>query len=122
MSPEKLLQGRQELKRARRDIADSIYRRGSAGDSDNPDSGASDRRTETESRSSAPPGTPASAKHPPHQHLGVAGDFDSVRLHAAGLPIGLQIIGPHWGEAKVLQLAHAYEQATAWHKRKPLSS
>jgi len=38
----------------------------------------------------------------------------------AGLPIGLQIIGPHWGEATVLQLAHAYEQATAWHKREPL--
>ncbi len=37
----------------------------------------------------------------------------------SGLPIGLQIIGPHWGEAKVLQLAHAYEQATAWHKREP---
>ena len=40
----------------------------------------------------------------------------------AGLPIGLQIIGPHWGEAKVLQVAQAYEQATAWHKRNPLSS
>ena len=37
----------------------------------------------------------------------------------AGLPIGLQIIGPHWGEARVLQVAHAYEQATAWHKRQP---
>jgi aspartyl-tRNA(Asn)/glutamyl-tRNA(Gln) amidotransferase subunit A len=37
----------------------------------------------------------------------------------AGLPIGLQIIGPHWGEARVLQLAHAYEQATEWHKRRP---
>jgi Asp-tRNA(Asn)/Glu-tRNA(Gln) amidotransferase A subunit family amidase len=36
-----------------------------------------------------------------------------------GLPIGLQIIGPHWGEAKVLQLADAYEQATAWHKSVP---
>jgi aspartyl-tRNA(Asn)/glutamyl-tRNA(Gln) amidotransferase subunit A len=38
---------------------------------------------------------------------------------AAGLPIGLQIIGPHWGEDRVLQLAHAYEQATDWHKRSP---
>jgi aspartyl-tRNA(Asn)/glutamyl-tRNA(Gln) amidotransferase subunit A len=34
-----------------------------------------------------------------------------------GLPIGLQIIGPHWGEAVVLQVAHAYEQASTWHKR-----
>ena len=41
---------------------------------------------------------------------------------SAGLPIGLQIIGPHWGEARVLQMAQAYEQATAWHKREPLSS
>ena len=28
----------------------------------------------------------------------------------AGLPIGLQIIGPHLGEVKVLQAAYAYEQ------------
>jgi len=40
----------------------------------------------------------------------------------AGLPIGLQIIGPHWGETRILQWAHAYEQATAWHKRQPPSS
>jgi Asp-tRNA(Asn)/Glu-tRNA(Gln) amidotransferase A subunit family amidase len=34
-----------------------------------------------------------------------------------GLPIGLQIAGPHWREDLVLRLAFAYEQATAWHKR-----
>jgi aspartyl-tRNA(Asn)/glutamyl-tRNA(Gln) amidotransferase subunit A len=37
----------------------------------------------------------------------------------AGLPIGLQIAGPHWREDLVLSLAHYYEQATAWHKRQP---
>ncbi len=37
----------------------------------------------------------------------------------AGLPIGLQIAGPPWLEAAVLQLAYAYEQATNWHKREP---
>ena len=37
----------------------------------------------------------------------------------SGLPIGLQIVGPHWSESRVLQVAHAYEQATAWHKREP---
>ena len=37
----------------------------------------------------------------------------------AGLPIGLQIAGHHWQEARVLQLAHAYEQSTVWHKRQP---
>lgn len=35
-----------------------------------------------------------------------------------GLPIGLQIAGAHWREDLVLKLAHAYEQATAWHKRR----
>jgi aspartyl-tRNA(Asn)/glutamyl-tRNA(Gln) amidotransferase subunit A len=40
----------------------------------------------------------------------------------SGLPIGLQIIGPPWGESAVLRIAHAYEQATAWHKREPVSS
>jgi aspartyl-tRNA(Asn)/glutamyl-tRNA(Gln) amidotransferase subunit A len=35
----------------------------------------------------------------------------------SGLPIGLQIAGPHWREDRVLGLAYAYEQATAWHKR-----
>ncbi len=35
----------------------------------------------------------------------------------SGLPIGLQIAGPHWREDLVLRLAYTYEQATAWHKR-----
>ncbi len=39
----------------------------------------------------------------------------------SGLPIGLQIAGPPWREDLVLRLAHAYEQATTWHKRKPAS-
>jgi Asp-tRNA(Asn)/Glu-tRNA(Gln) amidotransferase A subunit family amidase len=34
-----------------------------------------------------------------------------------GLPIGMQIVGPHWREDLVLRAAWAYEQATAWHKR-----
>jgi len=37
----------------------------------------------------------------------------------SGLPIGLQIIGPHWGETKVLRLAHTYEQDTTWHEDLP---
>ena len=37
----------------------------------------------------------------------------------AGLPIGLQITGRAGDEATVLRLAHAYEQATEWHRRRP---
>ncbi|HEY1759742.1 MAG TPA: amidase [Bryobacteraceae bacterium] len=36
-----------------------------------------------------------------------------------GLPIGLQISGAPFAEMTVLALAHAYEQATDWHKRRP---
>jgi aspartyl-tRNA(Asn)/glutamyl-tRNA(Gln) amidotransferase subunit A len=35
------------------------------------------------------------------------------------MPIGLQIVSKHWGEAKALQAGHAFEQATGWHKRRP---
>ncbi len=37
----------------------------------------------------------------------------------AGLPIGLQIAGPRFGEGRVFRFAHAFEQATDWHKRAP---
>ncbi len=37
----------------------------------------------------------------------------------SGVPIGLQISGPSAGDAVVLRLAHAYEQATDWHTRRP---
>lgn len=36
-----------------------------------------------------------------------------------GLPIGLQIITKPWNEARLLQAAYAYEQATAWHTHSP---
>jgi aspartyl-tRNA(Asn)/glutamyl-tRNA(Gln) amidotransferase subunit A len=39
---------------------------------------------------------------------------------AAGLPIGLQLVGRAWNEATVLRLGAAYERATPWHQRRPL--
>jgi len=36
-----------------------------------------------------------------------------------GLPIGLQIVGRPFDEETVLRVAHAYEQATDWHTRRP---
>ena len=38
---------------------------------------------------------------------------------ADGLPVGLQIVGRSNEEATVLAIAHAYEQATPWHTRRP---
>jgi aspartyl-tRNA(Asn)/glutamyl-tRNA(Gln) amidotransferase subunit A len=38
---------------------------------------------------------------------------------SSGLPIGLQISGNHFAEPTVLAIAHAYEQATEWHSRRP---
>lgn len=39
---------------------------------------------------------------------------------ASGLPVGVQIVGPHRHEWSVLQLAHAFEQATGHGRRRPL--
>src|SRR5215475_10142315 len=35
------------------------------------------------------------------------------------LPVGLQIVGPHFAEARVLSAAHAFQRATDWHTRPP---
>ena len=37
----------------------------------------------------------------------------------AGLPVGLQLTGPHFSEARLLGAAHRYQQATDWHRRVP---
>jgi len=37
----------------------------------------------------------------------------------AGMPIGLQLIGPAFGEGAVLAAAQSYQASTDWHKRKP---
>jgi len=38
---------------------------------------------------------------------------------ADGLPIGMQIIGKPFSEETLLKIAHPYQQATDWHKRRP---
>jgi aspartyl-tRNA(Asn)/glutamyl-tRNA(Gln) amidotransferase subunit A len=38
---------------------------------------------------------------------------------APRLPIGLQLLGRPFGEETLLRLAHAYEQATPWHREEP---
>jgi aspartyl-tRNA(Asn)/glutamyl-tRNA(Gln) amidotransferase subunit A len=39
---------------------------------------------------------------------------------ADGLPVGLQIMGDAFAEEAILHVAYAYEQATEWHRRKPV--
>jgi len=43
--------------------------------------------------------------------------FAEVEGHR--LPIGLQVLGKALDEARILQIAHAYEQSTDWHKARP---
>ncbi|RVU80982.1 Asp-tRNA(Asn)/Glu-tRNA(Gln) amidotransferase subunit GatA [Leucothrix sargassi] len=38
---------------------------------------------------------------------------------AAGLPVGLQIIGNYFDESRLLNVAHQFQQATDWHKQSP---
>jgi len=38
---------------------------------------------------------------------------------AGGLPVGLQLIGNYFAEARLLNVAHRYQQATDWHQRLP---
>lgn len=38
---------------------------------------------------------------------------------SAGLPVGLQMIGSHFSENRLLNVAHQFQQATDWHKHTP---
>jgi aspartyl-tRNA(Asn)/glutamyl-tRNA(Gln) amidotransferase subunit A len=58
----------------------------------------------------------------PANHAGVPGISFPGGFDADGLPIGLQLIGPDFSEAVLLQLTHAYEKATtnnSWRMKKP---
>ena len=37
----------------------------------------------------------------------------------SGLPLGLQLVGKPFDEETLFRAAHAYEQATTWHTRRP---
>ena len=50
---------------------------------------------------------------------GVPGISVNCGFTKSGVPIGLQITGKPFDEATILKVAHAYEQATPWHKQRP---
>lgn len=85
-----------------------------------------------------PPATIAASLKPPNQSgrgpiappgsVGVPWAFDVYGIPAvtvpcgftnSGLPIGLQFSAAPFAENTMLALAHAYEQATEWHNRRP---
>ena len=35
------------------------------------------------------------------------------------MPVGLQLVGGYFAEARLLNVAHQYQQATDWHQRRP---
>jgi aspartyl-tRNA(Asn)/glutamyl-tRNA(Gln) amidotransferase subunit A len=55
----------------------------------------------------------------PANLAGVPGLAFPVGFDASGLPIGMQLMGKHFREDTLLGLAHAYQQVTDWHTRRP---
>ncbi len=55
----------------------------------------------------------------PANLAGVPGLAFPVGFDSQGLPIGMQLMGPHFGEEVLFRLAHAYQQVTDWHQQKP---
>ena len=55
----------------------------------------------------------------PANLAGVPGISFNVGFDKNNLPIGLQLIGPHFREDLLLRVTHAYQQVTDWHKKQP---
>jgi aspartyl-tRNA(Asn)/glutamyl-tRNA(Gln) amidotransferase subunit A len=55
----------------------------------------------------------------PANLAGLPGISMPVGFDKKDLPVGMQLIGPHFREDLLLRTAHIYQQATEWHKRRP---
>ncbi|MBN2549870.1 MAG: Asp-tRNA(Asn)/Glu-tRNA(Gln) amidotransferase subunit GatA [Anaerolineales bacterium] len=55
----------------------------------------------------------------PANLAGVPGLAFPVGFDRQGLPVGMQLMGPHFREDVLFRAAHAYQQATDWHTRAP---
>jgi aspartyl-tRNA(Asn)/glutamyl-tRNA(Gln) amidotransferase subunit A len=51
---------------------------------------------------------------------GVPGLALGAGFDGAGLPIGMQLIGPHFSDERLLAVGKAYQGATDWHTRRPV--
>ncbi len=55
----------------------------------------------------------------PYNLAGVPSITFPCGIAAVGMPLGVQLIGPHLSEPTLLKAAHAYQMATDWHLRRP---
>jgi aspartyl-tRNA(Asn)/glutamyl-tRNA(Gln) amidotransferase subunit A len=55
----------------------------------------------------------------PTNLAGVPGLAFPVGFDHQGLPVGMQLMGPHFKEENLLKLVHAYQMCTEWHKVMP---
>ena len=55
----------------------------------------------------------------PTNLAGVPGLAFPVGFDDQGLPVGMQLMGPHFREDSLFRIAHAYQQVTDWHLRRP---
>ncbi len=55
-----------------------------------------------------------------HAVLGIPAISVPCGFDGEGLPIGLSVAGRYFDEVTVLRVAHAYEQSTDWHTRRPV--
>ncbi len=55
----------------------------------------------------------------PANLAGICGISFPCGFDEEGLPIGMQLLGPNFGEAKLLAAAAAYQKVTNWHERRP---
>jgi aspartyl-tRNA(Asn)/glutamyl-tRNA(Gln) amidotransferase subunit A len=50
---------------------------------------------------------------------GIPGMSIPAGFGADGRPVGLQLIGKYFDDARLLNIAHQYQQVTDWHRRTP---
>ena len=55
----------------------------------------------------------------PTNLAGVPGLSFPVGFDQDGMPVGMQLMGPHFQEEILFRVAHAYQQVTDWHLREP---
>jgi aspartyl-tRNA(Asn)/glutamyl-tRNA(Gln) amidotransferase subunit A len=56
----------------------------------------------------------------PANLAGIPGLAFPVGFDQQGLPVGMQLMGPHFREDLLFRVAHQYQQVTSWHTRQPV--